>query len=197
MQKVLTTAAHSFAHTSFLESIHQPDSTTKHHTDSLCTFVTAHSQSQNTRVFSARLSNQNNIMPPQLFIAWTRWYLQIPQIPHLGNLRDRPDLADYHTETCCSSHSHCEEDEMLDLHGNHANSGCPTASAGMHMRHTLLKKTIERFALEAACTANVEPKTHILLRNQFSREILLFPKQVTIKERKRSYGRDGGGLSCA
>ena len=65
--------------------------------------------------------------------------------------------------------------KLLDIHGNHANSGCPSAISVQSQMHSFLKWTI---CQAARCIVKNEPQTHNLLLKQFLPDecIALFPK---------------------
>jgi hypothetical protein len=179
LQKVLMQGTHANVNLNHL-SAHSATSSVLDITKS--DIVEAHSLSQASRIFTAPLSFPRNRMSPQRFTTWVRAFLRIPQQPHLGNLADRSGHA-YQTERCLAEHTkHDPEAASLDLHGNHANSNCPSVAAGRHRRHTLLKSYIYILAIEAGCHTSVEPPTSQLLHGAFTPEQCrkLFPKAPTV-----------------
>ena len=138
--------------------------------------VARHTLSKSSILFRAKLSKKNNRMNREDFVAWTRFHLGIPQLGRLGNSKTSPELG-YSAEECLHPHLSGHY-KLLDLHGNHANSGCPSAVSARSQRHSFLKWTISQAAQEAGCIVKNEPQTHNLLQQQFSPEECraLFPK---------------------
>jgi hypothetical protein len=110
------------------------------------------------------------------FSSWVRFFLAIPQLTRLGNATKSVVLG-YEAEQCMHRHLK-NDDHLLDVHATHANSGCPSASAGLHKRHSMFKWAVYYAAQEAGCMAQMEPKTENLLLGQFSADECraLFPK---------------------
>ena len=96
----------------------------------------------------------------------SRFYLAIPQLTRLGNAKPSEVLG-YHAEECWHTHGRGHY-RLLDVHANHANSGCPSSLAARSERHTLLKWAVNRIAQEAGCRVNDEPSTYKLLLQQFT-----------------------------
>jgi hypothetical protein len=176
LQKTLSAAVYARANTDHLTLLSQPSASQDIDKEDV---IAAHAKSQFTRIFTAPLSDHYNIMNPNRFVAWTRAFLRIPQLPHLGSLSDRHNLQ-YQTEVCLSGHA-LGKHSVLDLHGNHACSNCPSASAGLHRRHTLLKCAVFYLAQEAGCRVDMEPQTQNLLLGLYSKQqcMKLFPRHVT------------------
>jgi hypothetical protein len=107
-------------------------------------YVFAFAKSQASRVLVADLSDRDNRMLPSYFVAWLRFFARLPQIPHLSG----PSVeckGGYMAEMCMSGHNKGEK-ALLDLHGNHAHGKCPSSSKGMHKKHRLMNKVLQRFA---------------------------------------------------
>jgi len=180
LQKLLSMCAHAVAArnlirkcSSLAEGINESD------------MVAAHSNSSTVYILTAPLSNPRNRIPAAEFVAWMRFFLRIPQLVHLGNAKHSIRLG-YSAEVCFHNHSHgCRS--HLDLHGNHANSGCPSAAAGRSMRHSLLKWAVYYAGQEAGCEVQMEPKTQNLLLGQYSGVECraLFPKRTSKAIAKR------------
>jgi hypothetical protein len=86
--------------------------------------IAAHAKSQFTRIFTAPLSDHYNIMNPNRFVAWTRAFLRIPQLPHLGSLSDRHNLQ-YQTEICLSGHAFGKTLFWICMATTHAQTALP------------------------------------------------------------------------
>ena len=140
-------SAHAVAASLFKTEIH----TSNQHKWSKSDLVAAHA-SAHAKVLRAPLSFSPNRIPEYEFRSWMRFFLSLPPLTRLGNAQLDPDLG-YEVEHCLT-HPH----RALDAHGNHANSGCPTAAAGLSARHTALKYSIYYAAQEAGCYAAMEPK---------------------------------------
>ena len=98
--------------------------------------IAEHSRSIASIIFRASLADPYNRMTRYEFIAWTRWWLRLPQPQRLGNARYSDELG-YSAEQCLQPHLKNQE-QWMDVHGNHANSGCPSAAAGRGRRYKLL-----------------------------------------------------------
>lgn len=179
LQKVLMKAAHARANEINLSNHFRPSSTLDITKSDI---IEAHAPSQASRIFTAPLSVSWNRMDPNRFTAWVRAFLRVPQQPHLGNLANRAGLP-YQTERCLAEHTKNNlKAACLDLHGNHANSNCPSVAAGRHRRHKLLRDAFKFLAVKAGCTVMSEPATNELLLNAFTAEQCrkLFPKAPTV-----------------
>jgi hypothetical protein len=132
----------------------------------------------------APLSVKQNRMPRDVFIAWTRFYLRLPQLPHLGNAVEVKGV-DYDMESCLGHHAK-DQFAYLDLFGNHACSNCPSAAWAQHRRHTFLKWVFYYAAVDAGLQVEMEPSTVNLLNNQFTGEQLrhMFPKNPTAEQKQ-------------
>jgi hypothetical protein len=102
-----------------------------------------------------------------------RFFLRLPQPPHLGNLTSRPTLPfKYETEKCMCEHPRGhgggEEGRVLDLHGNHANSTCPAVASGRYKRHTALRQACAIMERKAGLKVGEEPSTYELLLRKFT-----------------------------
>jgi hypothetical protein len=75
---------------------------------------------------------------PVEFIAWSRFFLRIPQLPRLDALQ-AVGAFDYKVERCQSHHTNGHV-EFMHLHGNHANSNCHSARRALGSRHTFQKR---------------------------------------------------------
>ena len=138
----------------------------------------AHSRSRTATILRAQLSEPSNRITAPNFISWMRFFLQIPPLIRLGNATHSDKLG-YSAEKC--THNHLKDHHrLLDIHANHANSGCPSAVAGRSWRHSLLEWSVYYAAKEAGLTVTMEPKTQNLLLGKFSalRCQGLFPKQA-------------------
>jgi hypothetical protein len=106
-----------------------------------------------------------------------RFFLRIPPLARLGNARHSDQLG-YEAEQCM--HIHLKDHyRLLDIHANHANSGCPSSIAARSWRHKLLKYAVYNAAKEADLIVAMEPKTRNILLGQFSAQLCqtLFPKK--------------------
>ena len=140
--------------------------------------------SPTSHILAAPMSCVHHIMTSDKFVAWMRWFLMLPQVLRLDNSPVR-HKAGYTHDLCMADHASGDK-RVLDHSGNHHNSGCPSASQGMHTRHSNMKYCVRRFAQDAGVECEVEPPTHKLLLDQFTLEQcrVLFPKRPTIKEKK-------------
>ena len=138
--------------------------------------IDAHKRSTSSSILRARLSDKNNRMPRDAFIAWMRFFLAIPQLARLGNAKPCAQLG-YDAEECWHPHL-SEHFRRVDVHGNHANSNYHSSIQARSDRHSFLKWAVYRAAQEAACKVNDEPSTYHLLLKQFKPEECraLFPK---------------------
>ncbi len=112
-------------------------------------------------ILTARLSNQFFRFSPMDFVSWFRFQFRLPQIPHLGNVDSQG------VERCRGS---CARRREVDLHGNHANSGCLASACGRGARHSLLQQCISFAAGTAGCfsSGHREESTVSPLLNEFS-----------------------------
>jgi len=118
------------------------------------------------------------------FISWMQYFLEIPLLYKLANEKFEEDIG-YVVETC--THHHLKrKHKRLDVHANHANSGCPSAVAGRSWRHSLIKWTVYNAAKEADLIVTMEPKTRNILLGQFSTQMCqsLFPKKPNKETQK-------------
>ena len=132
--------------------------------------------------FTAPLSDKYNRVTPFEYVAWTRRLLQLPPLMRLNNAEER-DGFDYHMEHCLGNHAH-GDDRYLDLYGSHGNGNCGPSSHGIHKGHSLMKYVYARFGkMVPGVLVEVEPKTHKVLRDQFSQAQCrqLFPKRPSKK----------------
>ena len=146
--------------------------------------VAANSRSISSILFRASLADPFNRMTRYEFTAWTRCWRALPQPERLGNARYAKELG-YNAEQCLQPHLK-DPNQWMDVHGNHANSGCPSAAAGRGRRHSLLKWALYYKAKEAGCIVRPEPPTKNLLLGQFSAKQCrsLFPKNPTKQMKK-------------
>ena len=173
IQRLLTHAAQSAAANTLAETIRSRSGTTCGDHD----LVASCSKDNSQFAFLAPLSDKFNRLLPQHFVPWARMFLQLPPLVRLGNAAPVEGF-DYEMETCLGSHSQGEA-ARLDLYGSHDNSNCGPAAQGKHSGHTWLKWTVNRFArMVPGVRCEVEPQTHLVLNNQFTREQCrrLFPK---------------------
>jgi hypothetical protein len=105
-------------------------------------------------------------MRPELFVAWVRSFLALPQLTRLDNAQLVEGLG-YEAERCLTSHLKDASRMHLDVFGNHANSACPSAAGGLGIRHRGMQDVVNTFAERAGCEAR-RPRTHLLLKGQFS-----------------------------
>jgi hypothetical protein len=195
LQKRFTQAAHALANDKHLTTLARcaPStlSTLVNDKDIVDSDVVAgFTKSMKSCVFYAQLKYPRNRMGPYRFSTWVRFFLKLPQPPHLqaGNLRPRTAQLSYDAEECLGHHAK-GIDKLLDLHANHACSRCVSSFAGMGERHSNLKWCIHAFAKEADLRSSVEPKTHDILNRgsyEYTPEMVrcLFPKGSTKKQRQ-------------
>ena len=182
IQRVLTHAAHALA----AQRLHSTICTLGGNDCGDHDIIASCSSDKRAMVFVARLSDRYNRHSPEDFIAWTRVFLQLPPLIRLGNAA-RVDTFDYAMETCLGAHAQ-GSDAKSDLYGSHDNGNCAPTAFGKHTGHTLLKWVLNRFANNVpGVHCVVEPKTHQVLNNQFTKEQCqrLFPKapsQARIKQ---------------
>ena len=154
--------------------------------------IATHARSLSSSILRVQLSDIKNRMTQLEFVTWMRFFLRIPQLARLGNARHSIELG-YQAEECFHHHQKGNK-RLLDLHANHANSGCPSSAAGLSRRHTLFKWAIYYAAKEAGCEVTMEPKTENLLLKQFTADQCraLFPKKPskTIKARIETLKND-------
>ena len=141
--------------------------------------IRTHSRSFSPNLFRVSLADPINRMTARAFIAWMCFYLAIPQPARLGNASHIDSLG-YEAERCLQPHLK-DPVQALDVHGNHANSGCPSAASGRAKRHNYMKWGVYYLAKEAGLIVNEEPQTSNLLQKQFSPVECrsLFPKKST------------------
>ena len=178
MQKSLSAVAHAVAEQEALAAYVSSDPTV-----TLSDMVQAYAARHYAWVLNAPVKIRRMRIAPDVFIAWMRWYLALPQLRRIGNASDQPGF-DYPVESCMESHAKGKS-RLLDASANHANSRCPSASGALHYRHTLLKWAIYHAAKEAGCSTTMEPRTHTLLLEQFSaaRCRTLFAKRPNKKQK--------------
>ena len=86
------------------------------------------------------------------------------QLPHMLNAEHHLQL-DYHVERCSLlRHTHHgpplqDSQRLLDLHGAHARSNCPSTKAGVATAHTGLKHALTSSGIQAGMCDKNEP-TH-------------------------------------
>ena len=138
--------------------------------------IISNSRSYAGLAITAELSDPKNRVDNDDFIAWVRYWLNLPQLPLAGNAQ-QVEGSDTHLETCQAVHTDASRTFNLDIAGNHIQS-CPAAKQGMQLRHSLLKHALMSHATEAGLIVSHEPATRSLLLGQFSKEICnkLFPK---------------------
>jgi hypothetical protein len=161
LQKVLSMCAHAVAARELKVSCSKV-------TNDVCKsdIIATHTRSLSVCLLRAPLSDPANRMTALEFVTWIRFFLSIPQLARLGNARYSDQLG-YHAEECLHTHFSGPR-RLLDIHANHANSGCPSAAAGLHTRHSLFKWAVFYLAKEAGCSVVMEPQTANLLLKQFS-----------------------------
>jgi hypothetical protein len=191
LQKLFTRAAHSFANDKHLNilarSIRSTSLAAEEDVD-VSDVIAGFTHSMFSSVFYAPLKFPRNRMAPFRFATWVRFFLKLPQPPHLHshNLRPRVGLS-YDTEECLGHHAK-GLDKLLDLHANHACGRCVSSYAGMGERHSNTKWCVAAFGREAKLVVNVEPPTHNLL-NRGSYDYtpedvrLFYPKGSTKKHK--------------
>ena len=176
LQKMLSICAHSVAARELKLQLSQVSRDV-----SESDIIIEHSKSSSARILRAPLSQPTNRMTEMEFITWMRYFLRIPPLNRIGNAKFEDELG-YVAESCTHHHQKGIH-KILDAHANHANSGCPSATAGRSLRHTLIEWTIYNAAKEADLVVHMEPKTRNLLCGQFSTEQCqsLFPKTANKK----------------
>jgi hypothetical protein len=194
LQKKFSRAAHLLAHDKHLNTLAEaalsPPLARAHDVDE-SDVVAGFTKSQFSSVFYAQLKYPRNRMSPFRFATWVRFFVKLPQPPHLhaGNLQPRKELA-YDAEECLGHHAK-GVDALLDLHANHACGRCVSSYAGMGERHSNIKWCIHSFSKEAGLQSKVEPNTHNLLNRdgvEYTREQVasMFPKGSTSKQKALS-----------
>ena len=123
LQKTLSSCAHSVAARKLKLQLIQTSNDV-----SESDIIIEHSNSSSARIFRAPLSQPANRMTPSEFITWMRYFLGIPPLNRIGNAKFEEQLG-YIAESCTHQHQQGKH-RLLDAHGNHANSGCPSATAG-------------------------------------------------------------------
>jgi hypothetical protein len=189
LQSALTSAANELANHEHMLEFSKVD-TLKDITKS--DVVATFTRTQRSRIFRAPLTFRANRWDAAPFARYFRFFLRIPQQPHLGNLQQRQELPfQYETESCCQAHPRGQAksslDRALDLHGNHACSSCPSTAKGRYCKHTALNNGIVYMLKKAHCSVSKEPRTHDVLEGKYSpRECrLLFRKSPTIAHKAK------------
>jgi hypothetical protein len=147
--------------------------------------VIASSHSFSGRIFSESLSPKRNrqkskvSFTPGTYIAFCRLFLGLPPETTVGNARQDSSF-DYPVQKCLEDHG-VRVCPFLDAAGNHASSKCPSASRGVHLRHTMVRNVLVAHAKEAGLEAAPEPDTYDLLLGQFERKDCkrVFPKRIS------------------
>ena len=133
----------------------------------------------------ARLNYPSNRMESDDFVDLARFVCLLPQLPHMLNADHHPQL-DYHAERCSLlRHTHYgpplqDSQCLLDLHGAHARSNCPSTKAGVAAAHTGLKHALTSSGIQAGMYDKNEP-THEALLGVFTSSACakLFPDRTT------------------
>ena len=128
------------------------------------------------------LSIPGNRWSPAEFISYSRKFLLLPQLPHLGNA-EVTEGYDYPVESCLAD-CHTRDRELtppkrrMGLHGGHARSNCPCCKTGTHFAHNSMKATTQTAGVTAGLLAGNEP-THQALLDEHGPDKIdrLFPKK--------------------
>jgi hypothetical protein len=195
LQKLFTHAANAFANDKHLSTLAQSTLSQSLASDEDLDdsdVIAGFTRSMFSSVFHAHLKYPRNRMAPFRFATWVRFFLKLPQPPHLhaGNLQPRVGELSYAAEACLGHHAK-GIDRLLDLHANHACGRCVSSFAGMSERHSNVKWCLHNFSKEAGLESKVEPATHDLL-NRGSYEYTpddvrhMFPKGSTKKHQAYS-----------
>jgi hypothetical protein len=121
------------------------------------------SRSQLTRVFSSSLWYREMRIEASTFIAWCRYYLNLPQMLTQRN----PPLEvgkDTEQDLCRVSH---DKIRFLDPTGSHA-IGCVSTNREIMRCHDLLRDLLAKYARECGIDTLVEPPTSTVLADAFS-----------------------------
>ena len=70
-------------------------------------YVAAFSKSQSSRVLMANLAQRRNRLDPPQFVSWMRFFLRLPQLPHLAGPAVVTEQG-YKAEVCLSGHAQGE-----------------------------------------------------------------------------------------
>ena len=155
------------------------------------TSLFSHGASRSACLFG-RLTDLSNRYDSAEFVDLTRWLCLMPQLPHMHNAEEHPDL-DYSVERCSMTRHAItgppltDAQQRLDLHGAHARSNCPSTKAGVAVSHNGLKRMIEAKGTEASMIEKNEP-THVALLDQFNGPdcARLFPDRTSKQSSERS-----------
>ena len=99
------------------------------------------------------LSIPGNRWSPAEFISYSRKFLLLPQLPHLGNAEETEGY-DYPVESCLAD-CHTRDRELtpakrrMGLHGGHARSNCPCCKTGTHFAHNTMKAVTQTAGVKA------------------------------------------------
>ena len=123
---------------------------------------------------------------------FVRWVLLLPQLPHLFNEEQHPNF-DYHIGKChLDRHAKTGpplsgDQQMVDLHGDHARSNCAKTKAGVATAHAGLKQALVTKAITAGMTDTNEP-SHVTLLGTFTADACsrLFPEKTSEKTAERA-----------
>ena len=135
--------------------------------------------------WALKLSIPTNRWSRLEFISYAHLFLLLPQLPHLGNAHPHPAL-DYDAKRClCISHSNSAEaltdlQGIVDLHGKHARSNCPSCKAGTIFGHTSMKNVCLAAGERAGYHSTNEP-TFTKLQTTVDTDVLakIMPRQPT------------------
>ena len=118
------------------------------------------SRSQMSRVFACCLFTKDNHVAADVFVAWARWYLLLPQLPVLYNEVVVP-LHDVPMEYCAPCNA------LLDLNGNHAYA-CKATVQTRATKHNEQSMILAFAGREHGITGILTPKSVDLMHGRFS-----------------------------
>jgi hypothetical protein len=123
------------------------------------------SRTQATRVTQASVVNPANRMPRPDFIAWARYFLQLPQLTPWQ--QDVVQVDGYDAAVC---RMHADEDsKILDLYGNHA-AACPSTFRSRSYTHTKFEQVVASYCKEVEMRVQLEPPTECVLAYEFDKK---------------------------
>ena len=165
------------------------DTNAQHMSDWMSLF--SHGSDRSSCLFG-RLTDLGNRFEAHDFVDYARWVLLLPQLPHLFNEEKHPNY-DYHIGKCqLDRHAKTGpplsgDQQMVDLHGDHARSNCAKTKAGVATAHTGLKQAVATKAIMAGMVDTNEP-THETLLGTFTADACskLFPEKTCEKTAERA-----------
>ena len=158
------------------------DTNAQHMSDWMSLF--SHGSDRSSCLFG-RLTDLGNRFEAHDFVDFVRWVLLLPQLPHLFNEEKHPNF-DYHIGKChLDRHAKTGpplsgDQQMVDLHGDHARSNCAKTKAGVAAAHAGLKQALVTKAITAGMTDTNEP-SHVTLLGTFTADACsrLFPEKTS------------------